>query len=66
MSEQEKTQEDDIKSEYLGLSEKTRQILQRGKLYLSTQNWFYSFSWPIFDAVVQNITPLESYMMLAQ
>lgn len=38
MSEKEKTQEgneDDIKSEYLGLSEKTRQILQRGKLYLN-------------------------------
>ena len=42
MSEKEKTQEaneDDIKSEYLGLSEKTRQILQRGKLYLKTKFW---------------------------
>lgn len=46
MSEKEKTQEaneDDIKSEYLGLSEKTRQILQRGKLYLKTKFWWQSF-----------------------
>ena len=46
MSEKEKTQEaneDDIKSEYLGLSEKTRQILQRGKLYLKTKFRWQSF-----------------------
>ena len=38
MSEKEKTQEvnEDIQSGYLGLSEKTRQILQRGKLYFKT------------------------------
>ena len=46
MSEKEKPQEvndDDIKSEYLGLSEKTRQILQRGKFYLIELNRWHSF-----------------------
>ena len=46
MSEKEKPQEvndDDIKSEYLGLSEKTRQILQRGKFYLIKWNLWHSF-----------------------
>ena len=45
MSEKEKPQEvndDDIKSEYLGLSEKTRQILQRGKFYLIELNRWHS------------------------
>ena len=46
MSVKEKPQEvndDDIKSEYLGLSEKTRQILQRGKLYWIKVNRWHSF-----------------------
>ena len=47
MSEKEKPQEvndDDIKSEYLGLSEKTRQILQRGKFYLIELNRWHSMT----------------------